>query len=192
MADGVTLPVRTLTSEAFAPYGRVLGRPERSHDAEGPGWQWWAETVVLDGDDRSWGVGYLELQPAEPRFDWAERHLRTLEAVIPVSGDCLLYVGPADHLDEPDRLPSLDRFHVFAVPAGSGVVLDRGVWHGAPLADGAPARAVVLILEGTGREDVTVVRFAATPVAIETSSRKDVESAADGDLETGRHEEDHI
>ena len=167
MADGPTLPVRPLTREAFAPFGRVIGRPERGHDAEGPGWRWWAETVALDGDDRSWGIGYLDLEPADLRFDWAERHLRTLEAVIPVSGDCLLYVAPPEHLDEPGRLPPFDHFQVFGVPAGSGVVLDRGVWHGAPLADGGPARAVVLILEGTGRDDVTVVRFEATPVAIE-------------------------
>jgi ureidoglycolate hydrolase len=170
MAEDVRLPVRALTPEAFAPFGRVIGRPERSRDAEGPGWRWWAETVVLDGDDRPWGVGYLDLEPAEQRFDWAERHVRTLEAVIPVAGDCLLYVGPAGGMEEPARIPSFDRFSVFALPAGSGVVLDRGVWHGAPLADGGPARAVVLLLQGTGRDDVTVVRFQETPVAIERSS----------------------
>jgi ureidoglycolate hydrolase len=167
MPDGVTLPVRALTPQAFAPFGRVIAPPERGEDAEGPGWRWWAETVLLDGDERPWGVGYLDLQPAAPRFDWAERHLRTLEAVIPVAGDCLLYVAPAEHVDEPGRPPALDRFNVFGIPAGCGVVLDRGVWHGAPLADGGPARAIVLILEGTGHDDVTVVRFEATPVAIE-------------------------
>jgi ureidoglycolate lyase len=169
MADGVTLPVRTLTSEAFAPYGRVLGRPERSHDAEGPGWQWWAETVVLDGDGRPWGVGYLDLEPTEPRFDWAERHMRSLESIVPISGTCLVYVAPPEHRDDPGRLPGFERFEVFRVRPGSGVVMDRAVWHGAPLAEGAPARAIVLLLEGTGREDVTVVRFEDEPVEIDGS-----------------------
>jgi hypothetical protein len=43
--------------------------------------------------------------------------------------------------------------------------MDRAVWHGAPLAE-APTRALVLILEGTGRHDVTMVRFPDGPVAI--------------------------
>jgi hypothetical protein len=34
------------------------------------------------------------------------------------------------------------------------------------LADGGPARAIVFLLEGTGREDVTLVRFEETPVEI--------------------------
>ena len=53
----------------------------------------------------------------------------------------------------------LPRSRAFRVPAGSGVVMDRGVWHGAPLAVERPTAAVVLILEGTGRSDVTLARF---------------------------------
>jgi ureidoglycolate lyase len=168
MGEAVTVPVRNLTAEAFAPYGRVIRKPERADDAQGPGWRWWAETVLLEGDDRAWGVGYLDLQPdPPPRFDWAERHLRTLEAVVPVSGDVIVYVGPAEHVDEPERAPDPSRFEAFRVRSGDGLILERGVWHGAPLADGASARAIVLILAGTGATDVTVVRFADSPVHLE-------------------------
>ena len=44
--------------------------------------------------------------------------------------------------------------------------MDAAVWHGAPLADGGPAKAIVLLLEGTSLDDVTVVRFAEDPVRI--------------------------
>jgi ureidoglycolate lyase len=166
-AEPTVLPVEKLTDQAFAPFGRVIRTPERVRDAEGPGWRWWAETMVLDGDNRSWGVGYLDLEPtSSPRFDWAERHLRSLEAIVPVEGGCLVYVGPAEHLDHPGRLPAVEDFRAFRVPSGSGVVMDRGVWHGAPFADGGPAKAIVLLLEGTDRDDVTVVRFEAAPVLI--------------------------
>jgi ureidoglycolate lyase len=161
----IRLPVEPLTAEAFAPYGRVVERPERPEDAAGPGWRWWAETAFLAGDGRPWGVGYLDLRPAEPQFDWAERHLRTQEAIFATSADLLVYVAPAEHPEDPARLPALDRFRVFRVPPGAGVVMDRAVWHGAPLAE-APTRALVLILEGTGRHDVTMVRFPDGPVAI--------------------------
>jgi ureidoglycolate lyase len=131
----IRLPVEPLTAEAFAPYGRVVERPSRSEDAAGPGWRWWAETAYLAGDGRQFGVGYLDLWPADGTFDWAERHLRTQEAVFATSADLLVYVAPADHPEEPARLPGPDRFRVFRVPPGSGVVMDRAVWHGAPLAD---------------------------------------------------------
>jgi ureidoglycolate lyase len=161
-----TLRVRELTPEAFAPYGRTIGLPDRDEDASGPGWRWWAETVTMPSDGRNVGVGYLDLGDAPPRFDWAERHMRTVEMIVPLNAECLVYAGPAERLDEPEAIPPRERFEVFRVPPGTGVAMDPGVWHGAPLAR-APARAIVLLLEGTGREDVTVVRFGDDPVDVE-------------------------
>jgi ureidoglycolate hydrolase len=165
------LAVRALTAEAFSPYGRVIERPRRNRDASGPGWEWWAETLMLDGDPRPWGIGYLDLQPTDLRFDWAERHLRSPEGIVPLGGGCFVYVGPADHLDEPAKLPPFERFEVFRVPAGAGVVMDPGVWHGAPFADGRPGAAIVLLLEGTPSDDVTKVTFEDTPVEIDATTR---------------------
>ena len=160
------LPVLPLTPAAFAPFGRVVAAPDGAADADGPGWRWWGETALLESaDGRSWGVGCLALEPAAPRVDWAERHLRSAELVVP-GGDCLVYVGPPDHPDEPARLPPLADFHVFLVPAGHGVLIAPGVWHGAPLAVDRPLSALVLLLEGTGRLDTTVVRFPETPIDI--------------------------
>jgi ureidoglycolate hydrolase len=160
--------IEKLSPQAFAPFGRVVMPPRDDPNATGPGWRWWAEVSLLAGEDRVWGIGWLDLTPAPPRFDWAERHFRTEEAVFATSSDLLVYVGPAEHPERPERLCELEQFRVFRVPAGSGVVLNRGVWHGAPLAL-RPTTAVVLILEGTGERDVTVVRFHDTPVNIEMS-----------------------
>jgi ureidoglycolate lyase len=161
-----TLPVRELTSEAFEPYGRVIRLPERGEDAAGPGWRWWAETVPLPTDGRAFGVGYLELSGSPMRFDWAERHMRSVEVVVPLRGECLLYVGPPERLEEPAALPERERFEAFRLRPGTGVAMDRGVWHGAPLSE-SPASAMVLLLEGTGRDDVTLVRFEDDPVDVE-------------------------
>lgn len=160
--------VENLTRDGFASFGRVLASPEGEAHAVGPGWQWWAEIASLSGDGRAWGIGWLDLVPAAPRFDWAERHFRTEEAVIATTADLLLYVGPADHPDAPERLCDLTDFRVFRVSSGNGVVLNRAVWHGAPLAATESTTAIVLILEGTGKDDVTVVRFPETPVDIHT------------------------
>jgi len=53
------------------------------------------------------------------------------------------------------------------VPAGQGVVLDRGVWHGAPLAVDSPLTAAVFLLRGTGDDDTVVTRFPDNPIRIE-------------------------
>jgi ureidoglycolate lyase len=162
----MTLVTEDLTPDAFAGFGHVIERPARQHDADGPGWQWWAETSALRSDGRPWTFGYLDLNSAPLRFDWAERHLRSQEVVLAGSSDIVMYVA-APVPGEPDRLPALDDFHAFRVPAGRGIVMEPGVWHGAPFAVDATSNAVVLLLEGTGRDDVTVVRFSESPVDIE-------------------------
>ncbi|MDQ4078266.1 MAG: ureidoglycolate lyase [Chloroflexota bacterium] len=158
--------IQPLTTNDFAPFGQVIEQPSQPEDATGPGWQWWAETVRLEADERPYTVGYLHLRPDELRFDWAERHMRSVEMILPVGGDCLVYVGPPEYLDEPDRLPDLDRFQVFHLRRGQGVILNKGVWHGAPLALEQPVEVVVLLLEDTGRLDTSLVRFTDTPVQI--------------------------
>ena len=165
--DEITrLTAEDLSADAFSPFGRVIEQPDRSPDARGPGWSWWGETLLLPSDGRPFGVGLLDLRPAPTTFDWAERHMRTVEAILAVEGGCLVYVGPRD-LDDPVQRRALGRFRVFRVPQGCGVVLEPGVWHGAPLVAERPSKAVVLLLEGTGRDDTQVVRFIDTPVAVE-------------------------
>jgi ureidoglycolate lyase len=162
----MNLTVQELTAAGFAPFGEVIAQPDRQSDASGPGWQWWAETMLLPRDERPHSIGYLRLQPGNRRADWAERHMQSPEVVVPLGGDCLVYVGPPDHLEEPARLPALERFQVFRVRSGQGVVLRPGVWHGAPLALDAPLAALVLLLQGTGQTDKSLARFAHTPLDI--------------------------
>jgi ureidoglycolate lyase len=162
-----TLRAAPLEAAAFAPFGTVVERPARAEDASGPGWSWWGETALLSATERGYGVGYLDLEPAAPGFDWAERHMRSQELIAPLDGTCLVYVGPAERVDQPPALPALDRFRVFRLRAGQAVILAPGVWHGAPLADGGPARAMVLLQQGTGTDDTVVVRFEDEPVRID-------------------------
>ena len=160
------LPIQDLTPQAFAPFGKIIEQPARDQDAQGPGWRWWGENALLESSDRPYQIGYLDLAPSELKFDWAERHTRSAELIIPTGGDCLVCVGPPEAPDEPDRLPPLERFQVFRVRQGQAVLLDKGVWHGAPLAVDAPLNAIVLLLSGTGDVDLSLVRFTETPVMI--------------------------
>jgi len=161
------LPIQDLTEQAFQPFGKIIEQPTRAQDAQGPGWRWWAENALMESEERPYQIGYLDLTPAELKFDWAERHMRSVELIIPIGGDCLVYVAPPDYLEEPNRLPSLERFRVFRVRQGQAVLLDKGIWHGAPLAIDKPLNTIVLLLSRTGDIDLSMVRFEETPVQIE-------------------------
>jgi ureidoglycolate lyase len=173
-----TLTVEPLTAESFAPFGTIIAAPEREPDALGSGWRWWGEETLIPGDDRAWGVGHLFLEPVPPTFSWAERHMRSKEVVIALTTDLLLYVAPPLYPEEPGRLPPLDDFRVYQVPWKKGVVLNEGVWHGAPFTVEQPGAALVLLKEGTGREDVTKVSFDDSPVrVVEEAVRKSTSQA---------------
>jgi len=137
----------------------VFGSHAAPPDAAGPGWCWWADTARLPADTRPYAVGHLTLSPANPEIDWAERHERAAELIAPLGGACAVYVAaPAD-------APA--GFRAFRVPAGSGVVLHPGVWHGAPLALDGPGAALVLLPLGTGTDDTVITRFPENPIRIE-------------------------
>jgi ureidoglycolate lyase len=161
------LKIEDLNVESFAPFGEVIRQPTREQDAQGTGWTWWGENHTLAGGDRQYAIGYLDLNPAELKFDWAERHMHSDELLIPMGGDCLVYVGPPDYPDEPTRRPDQARFRVFRLREGQGVLLSKGVWHGAPMALDKHLNVVVLLLKDTGKIDWHVVRFEDTPVQIE-------------------------
>jgi hypothetical protein len=92
--------------------------------------------------------------------------MRSDELLIPASGSCLVYVGPPETPDQPDRLPDLQRFRVFRVRQGQAVLLKAGVWHGAPLGDGSPAQVIALLLKDSGALDNSLVRLPENPVTI--------------------------
>jgi ureidoglycolate hydrolase len=154
------LLITDLTPEAFAPFGTVIRQPETSAEAADAGWRWWSEAATVPPVDQPYAVGYLRLEPSPPRFDWAERHLRSTETIVPLDGACLIHVGP------PDDAPAWERFAVFRVRPGEGVILNEGVWHGAPLALDRPLAALVLLRQGTGAEDVQKVVRSEGPISI--------------------------
>jgi ureidoglycolate lyase len=143
-----------LSAEAFAPFGTVIARPAGAPDADGPGWSWWTRTAALPPAD--YAVGYLALEPARPAFDWAEFHPESVELVAPLRGDCLMYVAA------PGERP--DGFRVFHVRAGEGVILDRAVWHGAPLALADPLTAMVVLAH---RTDTVLAHFPPITITME-------------------------
>lgn len=155
------LTVRDLTAEAFGPYGTVIRQPEADADASGDGWRWWSEAALVPPSDLPYAVGFLALEPASLAFDWAEYHRQSKETIIPLGEECLVYVGA------PGEEPAWDGFEVFRIRQGQGMILDEGVWHGAPLATGESLSALVLLRQGTGDHDTYKANHPGGPISIE-------------------------
>lgn len=121
------IEVETLTAEAFAPFGWMLGKPCMTEDEatfESPGSDFWSEHLfdTMGGDPEILWVAYRSREREITRL---ESHLMTEQAVIPLTGSIIQIVGCS--LED----GSLDAasLRAFRVAAGQGICMRPGCWH---------------------------------------------------------------
>ncbi len=150
-----TIRIEPLTRDAFAPFGEVLtpraapdrminaGRCERHH--------------ALATVERHGGEAIISIFRSDPvslpyDCDLLERHPLGSQAFMPMGPDAWLSVVA---FDEGGR-PGAPR--AFLVPAGVGVNLRAGVWHGVLTPLDRPADFLVVDREGTGTnlQEITI------------------------------------
>lgn len=148
------LDYRRASSTGFARYGQVVTAPESSPTASDPTFRYWSDLARYHvAGETEIGLCTVYRQPG-PRVGWMERHDRTPEILVPVSGPFLLPVMD-DH----------DQVELFRVDPGEAVVIDTSVWHSACLPlDADEATYLVIFRRGTPGEDVTKRDIA--PVAV--------------------------
>lgn len=122
----IKLKPQLLTSEAFAPYGRVIGG-----DAHGE------PDFANDGGTLGWHIDlkiakplYMMLRtpPADRYVNQLERHLNVTQAFLPLGGG-MATLAVAKPTDE-GRLPKLEDITVFLLDGSAGYALHVGTWHG--------------------------------------------------------------
>lgn len=116
----ITLPVSSLTAEAFAPYGRVLS-PSGARDTGREGYDIWIQPFAAESRPRLQIVRY-HARPFVVAL--IERHLHVSEARQPLGGPpAIIVVAEASEL--PPRPETLRAFRL----DGEGVLFHRGTWH---------------------------------------------------------------
>ncbi|MEQ6249819.1 ureidoglycolate lyase [Sulfitobacter sp. HNIBRBA3233] len=119
---------RTLTAEAFAPFGDVLdcsGAPDRIINAGLCGR--WHDRATLDfGPEGRAGISLFRAEPRSLpyRFDLLERHPEGSQAFLPLHADPFLVIVAPD-VDGAPGSPL-----AFRTAPHQGVNLHRGTWHG--------------------------------------------------------------
>lgn len=151
----MTIKAQPITAQAFAPYGELLtardaptkminaGRCER-HNA--------LATVERFGGEAI--ISIFRSQPVSLPYDCAllERHPLGSQAFVPLGPDAWLSVVAPDDGGKPGAPLA------FIVPAGMGVNLRAGVWHGVltPLDRAADFLVVDRAGDGVNLEEVTI------------------------------------
>jgi ureidoglycolate lyase len=151
MTDTVTtirdIPVKTITSESFAPFGELIA-PIEDGVPFGP------EDAKLDlsrGTPRL----YIMRLPRKGRvFKQITRHRGVTQCLAALQGKSwLLAVAPPKNLDDPKAEPALEDIAAFRIPGSVAVKLHRGSWHAGPFFEDEEINFLNLELSDTNEVD---------------------------------------
>ncbi len=148
------LQVQSLTPEKFKHYGDYAHLPGASGYYIGsPPITFYRDILIQSLPDAKIAFSTLRIEPREPVVDCSEYHNYTAEMLMPLDGDVIIHVAPAD----PGQQVPLDKIELFIVPRLTMVVVRPGVWHHAPFAIGQqPANILIGLPERAYANDCTV------------------------------------
>lgn len=122
------IAITTLTSEAVAPYGWMLGKGLPTQAGipvfSNPRTDFWQEHVfdTAGGEPEVLWVNYRD---TNPDIDTLEVHLRTQQAIVPLGGEIIHVVA----LSAQDGRPDPTSLRAFRIAVGQGICMRPGCWH---------------------------------------------------------------
>jgi ureidoglycolate lyase len=126
------LTVEKLTSESFAPFGWMLGKPYPSDPSmpaySHPGSDFWQEHVFEPGGGGETEVVWVNYRDTSLVIRKLEAHWLTQQAIIPLTGADVVHVVCPGREDDAAR-PDLDRLKAFLITPGYGICVRPGCWH---------------------------------------------------------------
>lgn len=137
--------VQMLSEEAFAPFGTVLGTEGRPYGGEEGMYRWYEKQAAVE-NAQTVSVNLLTAVQRDYVFSKFERHARTTETILPLTGGMIVAGIPAGEA-------RADRVQAFYVPVGQGICWAPGVWHYAPFPIGGDATCAIIFRHGTGADD---------------------------------------
>ncbi len=96
-------------------------------------------TMSLDGSLPA-AISIARVSEAETIIEMVEYHKFTCEGILPIDGDCIIFVGPAGFRFDTSGIEA------YRVPRGTFVQLKPGVLHGRQFTSGAPQVNVLILL----------------------------------------------
>lgn len=129
------LKVEELTGPAFEKFGRVLGPGELGDPKISNEWcKAWIGISDLMGLGSVPGkqVTYLRIHARPKTCDQMEMHETSAEGLIPLEGESVLMVVPAEATGARRQTPDMKRARAFHLDGSRGVLMRPGTWHAVP------------------------------------------------------------
>lgn len=125
----MTVSIETLTEEAVAPFGWLLGKPfPNGADAvafSNAATDFRREHLFRPGEGGEVEVLWVSYRNEDRAVATLERHLLTQQAVVPLVGEITQILA----LSLPDGAPDLESLRAFRVPPGMGICMKPEIWH---------------------------------------------------------------
>ncbi len=158
MIEKVQIKATHLNEIDFTPYGQKLAESDIGKIIEPE------EGVFVTP-----GVGQLYVERGDLVFNYLtvrrcplivgalERHVLTSQTVVPLLGCCGLYMmaPQAKDFDGPD----LDNAFAVYFDGSQGINIKKGIWHSAPLAFSEESSYLMVMRNGTFKDDLEVYDF---------------------------------
>jgi ureidoglycolate lyase len=149
------IPLEEAGPEEFAPYGQIMGREEGEPYETLEILTYWTGNADLGPEGEKVDGGLLVCNRNGRTIRYLERHPETAENFVPIQGECLFVMAPADNSREK---PDVSRIRAFYLNGSLGVALHKGTWHWPPVPLGEKVK-LVLVRKGTLWEETQITNL---------------------------------
>jgi ureidoglycolate lyase len=147
--------VEDVSAEEFAPYGQIMGREHGDPYETLDHLLYYTKDADLGPENEKVDGGLLVCNPNGRNIKYLERHPETAENFVPIEGECVFLMAPADNAK---KLPDISRLRAFYLNGSLGVALHKGTWHWPPIPLGEKIK-LVLVRKGTLWEETEFRNF---------------------------------
>jgi len=153
----LAIAAEPLAEPAFRSFGQIVTIPETAPPTQ--------ENAVM----RYWGglaktriheeieFGLMTLRNREHEVAEMDRHTKSPEFLVSLSGDFYLAVAPISKAGS--TRPTAASVKIFLIRQGQGVLLRQGVWHALPFPVKDEVQCLVAVRDGTFKGDVKSAAF---------------------------------
>ncbi|WP_044172293.1 ureidoglycolate lyase [Phytobacter massiliensis] len=122
----LTIPLIKATAENLAPYAKFIGFPTgRTPSVDRVDITYFHDVCDTDDFTDKPVASFLLAKPHNFTLCNIERHMQTEEAVIPLTGESVIILGPVGEFD-------INKLVAVHLDGSFGIVMRRNAWHFAP------------------------------------------------------------
>ncbi len=122
----LTIPLIEATAESLAPYAKLIGLPaNRSPSVDCTDITYFHDICDANDFTNIPVASFLKAKPHPFVLSNIERHMQTEEAVIPLTGESVIVLGPVGEFD-------INKLVAVHLDGSFGIIMRRNAWHFAP------------------------------------------------------------